>query len=526
MTSAIAARARPRRLSVAAAVAAFAGLTLAVVALRPLLPIDETRYLSVAWEMRRDGDWLVPHLNGGLYGHKPPLLFWLVNLAWSLTGLGEVAARLVAPSFMALAIWLTGRLAAEMWPSEEDRGGRAALILATTGMVLAYGTATTFDSMLAAATALGLLALWRLARAPDGQAVALLGAALALGAYGKGPVILVHLAPAALLMPLWADPARRPGLRGHVRRLALALALALLLVGLWLGPALVVGGPGYRDEVLWRQSAGRLVQAFAHGRPPWWFLPLLPVFLWPWGWSAAGLRALAPRAAWSDAGSRLACVQAASAFLAFSLISGKQMHYLLPEMPALALLLSRGAAEGWRGWRAVAFLPALGVAGVALAAGTGLVAPSDLGGLTVTPLALAMGLLLVLALALGLSRLPSRLAAWSVVAPVTVLALLVATAPWLWRTQDAGPAGRLLKGGEAAGLAFVGSGYQGQFTWAGRLSRPLDALAGEAEAEAWAAAHPGGLLVSLDADLPLPVLARLPFRRGEAIVHQAPGGQR
>ena len=36
-----------------------AGLTLAVVALRPLLPIDETRYLSVAWEMRRDGDWLV-----------------------------------------------------------------------------------------------------------------------------------------------------------------------------------------------------------------------------------------------------------------------------------------------------------------------------------------------------------------------------------------------------------------------------------------------------------------------------------
>ncbi len=27
---------------------------------RPALPVDETRYLTVAWEMYRDGNWLVP----------------------------------------------------------------------------------------------------------------------------------------------------------------------------------------------------------------------------------------------------------------------------------------------------------------------------------------------------------------------------------------------------------------------------------------------------------------------------------
>ena len=27
---------------------------------RPLLPIDETRYMTVAWEMRLQGDWLSP----------------------------------------------------------------------------------------------------------------------------------------------------------------------------------------------------------------------------------------------------------------------------------------------------------------------------------------------------------------------------------------------------------------------------------------------------------------------------------
>ncbi len=48
----------------------------------PLLPIDETRYLTVAWEMRQSGHWLLPTLNGEPYSHKPPLLIWLINLAW------------------------------------------------------------------------------------------------------------------------------------------------------------------------------------------------------------------------------------------------------------------------------------------------------------------------------------------------------------------------------------------------------------------------------------------------------------
>ncbi|VAW80265.1 Polymyxin resistance protein ArnT, undecaprenyl phosphate-alpha-L-Ara4N transferase; Melittin resistance protein PqaB, partial [hydrothermal vent metagenome] len=37
--------------------------------LRPLLPVDETRYLSVAWEMWWRGDFLVPYLNGEAYHH-------------------------------------------------------------------------------------------------------------------------------------------------------------------------------------------------------------------------------------------------------------------------------------------------------------------------------------------------------------------------------------------------------------------------------------------------------------------------
>ena len=71
------------------------GLVLVVMALaalqlwlRPLLPVDETRYLSVAWEMWQRGDFLVPHLDGVPYSHKPPLLFWLVHGLWFEVALG------------------------------------------------------------------------------------------------------------------------------------------------------------------------------------------------------------------------------------------------------------------------------------------------------------------------------------------------------------------------------------------------------------------------------------------------------
>ena len=58
----------------------------AVLAWRPLTAVDETRYATVAWEMWLSGDAISLHLNGALYGDKPPLLFWLINLGWWVAG--------------------------------------------------------------------------------------------------------------------------------------------------------------------------------------------------------------------------------------------------------------------------------------------------------------------------------------------------------------------------------------------------------------------------------------------------------
>ena len=76
---------------------------------RPDIPIDETRYVSVAWEMWSGGDWLVMHRNGEPYHHKPPLLFWLIGLGWGVLGVVDWwphSYTTVEPSLVAELVWV------------------------------------------------------------------------------------------------------------------------------------------------------------------------------------------------------------------------------------------------------------------------------------------------------------------------------------------------------------------------------------------------------------------------------------
>src|SRR5688572_11002134 len=88
---------------VLAAWALLAGFSLL---LRPLMPIDETRYAAVAWEMWNRGDFLVPHLNGLPYSDKPPLLFWLIQLGWMAFGVTEWWPRLLPALFSLCNLFL------------------------------------------------------------------------------------------------------------------------------------------------------------------------------------------------------------------------------------------------------------------------------------------------------------------------------------------------------------------------------------------------------------------------------------
>ena len=96
---------------------------------RSFLPIDETRYVTVAWNMYLNHDFLVPFLNGETYSHKPPLLFWLMNLGWAIFGVNDWWPRLFPSIFALAAVLMTQNIASRLWPERPQIGYVASLIL-------------------------------------------------------------------------------------------------------------------------------------------------------------------------------------------------------------------------------------------------------------------------------------------------------------------------------------------------------------------------------------------------------------
>jgi 4-amino-4-deoxy-L-arabinose transferase-like glycosyltransferase len=316
------------------------GATLTIVALlsRPLLPIDETRYLSVAWEARESGDYLVSHLNGAPYSHKPPLLFWLINLGWSVTGVSELAARCVSPIAGLACLALTWLMSRRLWPGEDSVSNCAPQILVSLMLWMVFSPLTLFDTLLTFCTLCSLLGVLR---ASSGQGVSgwlFAAVSMGVGILAKGPVVLVHVIPVVIAAPWWSVTARNHPLRWYLSFVASLLVAAAIALS-WALPAAAAGGEAYASELLLGQTAGRMVQSFAHREPFWWYLPWIPVCLMPWignarTWKGLSLLQL-------DSGGKFLCSWTIGAFLILSLVSGKQIHYLIPIAPAAALLIAR-----------------------------------------------------------------------------------------------------------------------------------------------------------------------------------------
>lgn len=303
---------------------------------RHLLPIDETRYMSVAWEMWERGDWLVPYLNGAPYPHKPPLLFWLIHLGWSIGGVNEWWPRLVPGLFSLGSLGLTMYLARQLWPQRPSIAQWAPLILLSCLWWSVFTSAIMFDILLTFFVLLGMIGLIWNEQQRDIRGWGLFSIAIGGGILVKGPVILLHLLPLALIAPWWQGTSFSKS--WFIKVLISVLGGGVLALG-WAIPAGLAGGETYYRAIFWGQTANRLVDSFAHEHPIWWYVPLLPLALFPWsfwpriwrGWNRSLL---------ADKGLRFCIAWMGLVFIGFSLISGKQLHYLLPIFPAFALLMA------------------------------------------------------------------------------------------------------------------------------------------------------------------------------------------
>ena len=499
----------------------FLWLAVIVVALatRPPLPVDETRYLAVAWDMWLEGHYLVPHLNGAPYSHKPPLLFWLMTGGWHLFGVNEWWPRLVAPLFGLGSLILTFSLSRALWPKDNKTWHLAPVLLFGALFWCVFMTLTMFDMMLAFFTLTALSGFVDSARHGSWRGFLIAGIATGFGVLAKGPAILLHVLPVMLTAPWWMPAlsglGQLPKTSQWYAGAGITFIVTITISLVWAIPAGLVGGEAYRNAIFWGQSAGRMVQSFAHARPFWWYAVVFPALVLPWlFWPPIWRATRRFGDVVADGGVRLCLVWFGTAFIIFSLISGKQLHYLLPEFPALALIAAHLLHKHGENTSISARWDSYPPAGLAMVAGGLLIAAPHLplsgrtasminesasiwGGLIIASGAVAL-------LSRGADRMSqaSRLAAISAFA---VMAIYLAAVPVLAKRYDlgvlAGYISALQNDGKA--IAYFGK-YHGQFHFMGRLKSPITSIGLlNDDIEEFLAAYPDGIVIAKYDTLPL-----------------------
>jgi 4-amino-4-deoxy-L-arabinose transferase-like glycosyltransferase len=446
----------------------------------PFIPIDETRYLTVAWEMKLYNSFIVPVLNGLTYAHKPPLLFWLINLDWSIFGVNEKTLRFIPILFSLLNITLVYKLALLLW-KDKRIAGYAAIILSSTFVYLVTSSLVMFDIMLTFWVLTGITGLLFLAEGRRKVSMLLIALSIGGGILTKGPVIFIHILPAAFFYFLWkSENDIKTG--NWYFRFILSMFLGIMIALLWVIPAAITGGEAYRDAILWGQTANRIVASFAHQRPVWWYVPLIPVVLFPW---------ILLKPLWLGLSTvkknryfKLLIIWIVSTFILFSLISGKQIHYLIPMLPAVSLLSAKILADYAKRhgdtfrWH---YLPATFyiITGILLLFLPVLNLKGDIGQIPGDALLIpAIGLIIMGAGMMFFRRLSLqnsiKITAFSTL--FFIIILMIGANP-IFNRYDLHKIAGILKTKQDAGYSIVHYGeYDGQYQFLGRLKRPLTVL--------------------------------------------------
>jgi 4-amino-4-deoxy-L-arabinose transferase-like glycosyltransferase len=345
----------------------------------PFLDPDEGLYATIAQEMVRGGDWVMPHANGLPYLEKPPLYFWLTSLTFGLVGPSEWATRLWSALAALGTVLLTWRIGRRLYGARA--GLLAGLVLATMVGNAIYIRKASTDQLFVFCLTLAMYGFLRDAERTDrGRARFLLFyLGVALGVLAKGfiglfPVLIVMLAMAAVRRLSWRE-----------LNLARGAALVLVVAGpwhalvAWRSPTLF--GFYVLDAHLLRfLNARRYVEADV----PISTLGFLATsFVWAFPWSVFSLARPEPDGPPRQRWRPVIVLWLLVVVGLFALSRFKHEWYALPAFPALAVLVGAAWASGRdiRRWLVIGLLGSGAVGLGALWASTGLTSGQVLNGL-------------------------------------------------------------------------------------------------------------------------------------------------
>jgi 4-amino-4-deoxy-L-arabinose transferase-like glycosyltransferase len=290
-------------------------------------------------------DWITPTLGGRAWLEKPPLYYWQAMLAYSVFGVSDIAARIPAgidATLLVIAVYLFFR--------RFRRGVEvdAALITASCAGIVGYARAASMDMALAATFGIGMLAWWAWRESQKKIYLAFFYACMALGMLAKGPV-----APflAAAVIVVFAAATRE--WRLIFRTLWLPGVLLFCAIALPWYFAVQMRNPQFFREFILQHNLARFSSDLYHHRQPfWYYLPVTALALVPWIAFVVAAFVGTVRIWWAELKSQpaepdlefqfslFACCWLIVPVLFFSISQSKLPGYILPAVPAGAILLA------------------------------------------------------------------------------------------------------------------------------------------------------------------------------------------
>ena len=296
---------------------------------------DEPRYAGIARGIVEGGDWLNLTDNGRPYTQKPPLFFWILAAGARLgSGVTPLGSRLPSSLLALLSVLLLYRLGRDLVSPRAGLFG--ALVLATTQRFFLEARWVHIDMLLTFLVLVALDSAWRALEGGERWRWALAYLAAGLGCLAKGPVAVAI--PAAALLTFLASVRELPRMRDT--RWWIGVPAALLPALIWLGASSHSAGFDL-FSVIRVQVFQRFQEGVHHPRPFYYYFYSLPLEFLPWTPFLAG--AFATTFPGADRSNRRALLYLYGWFLGglalFSVAAEKRPSYLLPILPALALLL-------------------------------------------------------------------------------------------------------------------------------------------------------------------------------------------
>ncbi len=318
----------------------------------PLVGPDEPRYAQVAREMLARRDLITPTLGGLPWFEKPPLLYWMMMLSYRVIGINEYAARLgpaLCGLLTAFFIYVSGNAIGEAGEHTNDRGpagGWCALVWLASLGAIGFSRGATFDIVLTM-TISGAFACWILLEVRSEQAprpTALLAGfyiftGLSLLAKGLiGPVLIFGVVGFYFVL-------RRKWPSGRFPMSVLwGVPLSIAIAAVWYLPMITRHGWLFIDQFIIQHHFARFAtNKYHHPAPFYFYIPVLIGLTLPWTilfgaglFSARGWRWRGPSAI--DRVRVFALAWLLVPILFFSISSSKLVAYILPVLPAVALL--------------------------------------------------------------------------------------------------------------------------------------------------------------------------------------------